>query len=65
MRDWSQLISFFIGMTVLVLWVDSRNHTEMVSMRELITAIHAETYAESKDFHGRLCTIEERYRSKK
>ncbi len=56
MRDWSQLITFFIGMTVLVLWVDSRNHNEIVSIRETVDAIHSEM----KDFHGRLCVMEER-----
>lgn len=33
------------------------------AMRELIAAMHAETHAEMKDFHGRLCAIEERKRS--
>ncbi len=42
------------------------------STRELVHAIHNETNAnlqaireEMKDFHGRLCSIEERYRERK
>jgi hypothetical protein len=32
--------------------------------RNLIASIHKEIQQEMKDFHGRLCTIEERYRNR-
>jgi hypothetical protein len=32
--------------------------------RQLIASIHKEIQQEMKDFHGRLCTIEERHREK-
>lgn len=44
---------------------ESRNDTRHMqamlnSNRELIREIHNEIHAEMKDFHGRLCAIEER-----
>jgi len=46
-----------IGSTItLFLWARSEARHDQAQIRDLIVAIHAET----KDFHGRLCAIEER-----
>lgn len=76
--DWGQFAIMFITFVGLFIWnrTESRTdarHTEakLESTRELVKAIHQEgiefrlaMLAESKDFHGRLCTIEERNKGK-
>ena len=61
--EWIQFIIFFIGVFGLFIWnrtesrADIRHmDTKLDANRELINAIHLEM----KDFHSRLCTIEER-----
>lgn len=54
--DWIQFI-IFIGSTVgLFFWNRSESRTDMRQMLSIIEGIQKEI----KDFHGRLCTIEER-----
>lgn len=61
--DWIQFI-IFVGSTIgLFFWNRSESRADMRHMdskleatRELVRAI----YDESRDFHARLCTIEER-----
>ena len=62
--DWIQFATFLIANTVftLTLWLwartESRNdHRELVAM---VNSIHLAIHQEMKDFHGRLCAIEER-----
>lgn len=66
--DWIQFTLFAIATLGMFFWnrAESRNdmrHMEdqLKSNRDLILAVHNETKAEMKDFHGRLCTLEERY----
>lgn len=61
--DWTQFSIFFIGVFGLFIWnrtesrADIRHmDTKLESTRELVRAIHDEM----KDFHGRLCAIEEK-----
>ena len=61
--EWTQFVIFFIGVFGLFIWnrTESRNDwrhmdAKMESTRELVRAIHDEM----KDFHTRLCVIEER-----
>lgn len=61
--DWTQFILMFMGMIGLFAWnrVEARadwRHMDakLASTDALIQAIHQEM----KDFHGRLCAIEER-----
>lgn len=60
--DWIQFATFMIGNIVftLTLWLWNRSETrdDNRAIVSLITAIHTEM----KDFHGRLCAIEERNR---
>lgn len=64
MRDWTQLVLFFIGMSTLILWMDSKTQNEIISMREMMISMHTEIRMEMKDFHGRLCTLEEKNRNR-
>lgn len=63
--DWTQavvIIAANLAVTVpLWLW----NRTEANADRREISAVLRELKEEMKDFHGRLCAIEERYRSNK
>jgi len=61
--EWTQFIIFFIGVFGLWIWnrvesrADTRHMQNMIqSNRDLINAIREDI----KDFHSRLCSIEER-----
>jgi hypothetical protein len=65
--EWLQVISLFLANAGLILWfraesrsdwrhMDNKLDTTVNAIREEITAIKEEM----KDFHGRLCAIEER-----
>ena len=69
--EWAQFIIMFVGVVGLFAWnrVESRADTRHMQAQirangELIREVHNEIHMEMKDFHGRLCAIEERYRSK-
>lgn len=61
--EWTQFVIFFIGVFGLFIWNRSESRsdirhmdTKLESILALVQAIHQEM----KDFHGRLCSIEER-----
>lgn len=58
--DWIQFVTFMIANIVftltLWLWSRSESRSDMRTMLTLLSAIQTEM----KDFHGRLCAIEER-----
>lgn len=63
--DWTQFILLFVGLGGLFLWNRAESRADIRHMdaklqsnTNLIIAIHEEI----KDFHGRLCAIEERNR---
>jgi hypothetical protein len=69
--EWTQILALLLGnlAIILPLWLWNRAESRadirhidsrMDAIRELTHAIHLEI----KDFHGRLCAIEERNRSK-
>lgn len=65
--EWVQFIIFFIGVFGLFIWNRSESRSDIRHMdaklegqRNLILSVHQETTALMKDFHGRLCAIEER-----
>lgn len=67
--EWVQFVIFFIGVFGLFLWnrAEARNDarhmdTQLRANAELIRSVHNEIHQEMKDFHGRLCSIEERNR---
>ena len=67
--EWEQILALILGNATIIiplfLWNRSESRadirhmdTKLESTRELVRAI----YDEMKDFHGRLCAIEERNR---
>ena len=60
--DWTQFVTFLIANTVftltLWLWSRSESRADIRMMLAIITGIEKEM----KDFHGRLCAIEEKNR---
>jgi ATP-dependent Clp protease ATP-binding subunit ClpA len=59
--DWTQAIFIMSSNIALFLWARTESRSDYRETRALIDAIHAEI----KDFHGRLCTIEERKKENK
>lgn len=69
--DWTQFIIMFLGMIGLFAWNRAEARTDARHMDSKIEAWKTETLAlmnaikeEMKDFHGRLCAIEEKRRGK-
>jgi hypothetical protein len=65
--EWTQFVIFCVGVFGLFIWnrTESRadaRHTD--AKLEAIRALMYEVIQESKDFHGRLCAIEERNKGK-
>ncbi len=63
--DWIQFSLFVIGMGGMFAWLRSDialNRTEAAADRRDILNLMRSIQQEMKDFHGRLCAIEERNR---
>jgi len=74
--EWVQFIIFFLGVFGLFIWNRAESRADVRHMdskldanRNLILEVHKESASllsaikdEMKDFHGRLCSIEERNR---
>jgi hypothetical protein len=58
--DWSQVLFLFFANASLILWFRAEARNDWRHMDNQVLAIHEEI----KDFHGRLCAIEERNRGK-
>ena len=58
--DWIQFLALLGSFTGLFFWSRSESRSDSRRIEDLITAIKDEI----KDFHGRLCAIEERNRGK-
>ncbi len=54
--DWSQVIAIIGSNVALFLWARTESRADYRALREVISAIQSEM----KDFHGRLCAIEEK-----
>lgn len=54
--DWLPVISLFIANAGMICWFRSESRSDWKHMDAKVDAIHAEI----KDFHARLCVIEER-----
>jgi len=59
-ESWMQIVSLFLANAGLVLWMRSESRNDWRHMDAQVKAIQEEI----KDFHGRLCAIEERKREK-
>ena len=49
-NEWSQILVVLIGVSGMFLWSSNLMYTSIEAIREDV-----------KDFHGRLCTLEEKY----
>jgi len=65
-ETWIQILSLFAANAGLIIWfrTESRNDwrhmdNQVAAIREEMKAFHLAILQESKDFHGRLCKIEE------
>jgi hypothetical protein len=58
--DWMQVLFLFIANASLIVWFRAESRADYRAIRSLIDAIQLEM----KDFHGRLCSLEERLRNK-
>ena len=54
--EWVQFITFFVGIFGLFIWNRTESRADIRHMDTRLRAIEDEI----KDFHGRLCAIEER-----
>ncbi len=66
--EWTQFVIFCLGVFGLFIWNRTESRSDARSTDAKLEAIRTLMYAviqESKDFHGRLCTIEERNKEKK
>jgi len=65
--EWVQFIIFFLGVFGLWLWNRSESNADRkeaaADRRDILNLIRS-IEKEMKDFHGRLCAIEEKYRQK-
>lgn len=55
-ESWVQIISLFLANAGLIIWFRSESRNDWRHMDAKLDAIQQEM----KDFHGRLCAIEER-----
>jgi len=62
--DWIQFAVFFFGVFGLWLWQRAEHRADMRHTDARLQAILQAMAAETKDFHGRLCAIEERNKGK-
>ncbi len=63
--DWTQVLTIVGSNIILFLWSRAESRADY---RHLEAGVNAQLNGirdEMKDFHGRLCAIEERYRDKK
>lgn len=66
-QGWIQFAIFMISMASMFIWLRSDiqiNRTEAAADRRDLLQISRDIQQEIKDFHGRLCAIEERNRGK-
>lgn len=54
--EWLQVLALFLANAGLILWMRAESRADWRHMDSLVRAIQEEI----KDFHGRLCAIEER-----
>ena len=55
-----ELVVIMVTICGMFFWSRSESRADNRRLEDLVSSMHQETYAEMKDFHGRLCAIEER-----
>lgn len=63
--DWSQLATLFLANASLIMWFRSESRSDWRQMDAKLDANLKAIHDEIKDFHGRLCAIEERNKQNK
>lgn len=58
--DWTQVLTILGANMAMFLWSVRQSRSDFLHMSRIIESIQAEM----KDFHGRLCAIEERNKGK-
>ena len=56
--EWMQVLTILAGNMAMFLWATRQSRTDYLHLSKVLEGIQTEM----KDFHGRLCTIEERNR---
>lgn len=64
-ESWLQIGSLFLANAGLILWMRSESRSDWRRMDAKLDASLKAIHEEIKDFHTRLCIIEERNREKK
>jgi hypothetical protein len=59
--DWNQTFTILISLFGLILWVLREMKSDKASVSASIEKLSEEIKKESRDFHGRLSTLEEKY----
>jgi len=57
--DWLQVFSLFLANAGLIIWFRSESRSDWRHMDAKLDASIKAIHEEMKDFHGRLCAIEE------
>ncbi len=60
--DWLQVMTLFLANAGLIIWFRSESRNDWRHMDAKLDAYMKQSQQEMKDFHGRLCAIEERNR---
>jgi len=58
--DWTQVLTILGANIAMFLWSVRQSRTDFLHVMQILDAINTEM----KDFHGRLCAIEERNKGK-
>ena len=60
--EWLQVLSLFLANAGLIIWFRTESRNDWRHMDSKLDAYMRESREEMKDFHARLCAIEERNR---
>ena len=58
-QGWLQILSLFLANAALIIWFRSESRNDWRHMYAKVEAYMRAIQEEIKDFHGRLCAIEE------
>ncbi len=58
--EWIQLMTVFLANAGLIIWFRSESRSDWRHMDAKLDAYMKQSQQEMKDFHGRLCAIEEK-----
>ena len=63
--EWLQILSLFLANAALIAWFRSESRSDWRHMDAKLDAYMKGIQEEIKDFHGRLCAIEEKNKHRK